>query len=427
MLLGKATREITPRGPVYLMGYAARWGRKTRGEVHDPIYTKALYLQKGGERLLLITADLCELTYDVCSRMRQKIAEATGVPHVVIALTHTHSAPNTAPQAAEDDYDPQWLEWVLGRMTEAALEAIASPTEALVSAAQTVVQEVGKNRRPGKTVTDPTLTVLAFTGKGGEVVTLLVNYACHATVLDGNSYAISADYPGFLYRQLEARCPGAMVQFTNGAAGDINIGYSSDATALGVPMDFRTFAVAEQKAAVLSEKIAEMLKTMPEPVDDLQVIPFAVDYPLRKNRPTAQALRAELAKLAAEADAAPDGEARQAKKLKWIYAMCLLQTQTGVGEGETKSTESMLLKIGDALLVTTPTELFAEGGMAVKAALPQGHPAVVLGYANGYVAYLPTPEAMREGGYEAETTPFAETAMQTLVDRVGEAAQKLRG
>ena len=59
------------------------------------------------------------------------------------------------------------------------------------------------------------------------------------------------------------------------------------------------------------------------------------------------------------------------------------------------------LRLGDALLVTTPGETFVEIGLAIKAASPLPN-TFVLGYTNGYVCYFPTARAFEEGGYEVE-------------------------
>ena len=66
--------------------------------------------------------------------------------------------------------------------------------------------------------------------------------------------------------------------------------------------------------------------------------------------------------------------------------------------------EIMLLGLDNLMLVCQPAEVFAETAIALKAqlhALGYATPALVT-YANGYLLYLPEPEAFPEGGYEVQ-------------------------
>ena len=51
---------------------------------------------------------------------------------------------------------------------------------------------------------------------------MLVNFACHASVLGPDNYLYSADYPGAMKRYVESQNPGVTCLFVQGGAGDIN-------------------------------------------------------------------------------------------------------------------------------------------------------------------------------------------------------------
>jgi hypothetical protein len=51
---------------------------------------------------------------------------------------------------------------------------------------------------------------------------VLVNYACHPSVLGPDNLQYSADYPGAMKRYVESQVPGATALFVQGGAGDIN-------------------------------------------------------------------------------------------------------------------------------------------------------------------------------------------------------------
>ena len=58
-------------------------------------------------------------------------------------------------------------------------------------------------------------------GQGG-LARLLVNYACHPSLLGPANLEYSADYPGAMRREIESAMPGTTALFIQGAAGDIN-------------------------------------------------------------------------------------------------------------------------------------------------------------------------------------------------------------
>jgi hypothetical protein len=60
-----------------------------------------------------------------------------------------------------------------------------------------------------------------------------------------------------------------------------------------------------------------------------------------------------------------------------------------------------LIEIGPVALVAVPMETMTETGLSLRAAMPDRE-TFVLGYSNGVISYLPTPEISREGGMESK-------------------------
>jgi len=69
---------------------------------------------------------------------------------------------------------------------------------------------------------DPTVNALIIKDEQGKTRAVLVNYACHPSILGPDNYEYSADYPGAMRREIESQIPGAMALFIQGGAGDIN-------------------------------------------------------------------------------------------------------------------------------------------------------------------------------------------------------------
>ncbi|MBU4212885.1 MAG: hypothetical protein KKD33_09910, partial [Verrucomicrobia bacterium] len=74
--------------------------------------------------------------------------------------------------------------------------------------------------------------------------------------------------------------------------------------------------------------------------------------------------------------------------------------------------EQTCLAVDDCAFISFPGELFTEIGQRIKAASPFRH-TYILGLANGCIGYVPTREAIRQGGYEP------------LVRRVDDSAAKI--
>jgi hypothetical protein len=75
------------------------------------------------------------------------------------------------------------------------------------------------------------------------------------------------------------------------------------------------------------------------------------------------------------------------------------------------------LRIGDAVLWGSPVELFCEIAIRVRNESPFRH-TFFFGYTNGWLGYLPTAEAFRQGGYEPRTSPFTEAVEKDYGDAV---------
>ena len=67
------------------------------------------------------------------------------------------------------------------------------------------------------------------------------------------------------------------------------------------------------------------------------------------------------------------------------------------------------MRIGDAVLVGLPGEVYVEYGLKIKHAFPD-HRIIVVGLANDEIGYVPTPEAFEEGWYETKPWWFSKVA-----------------
>jgi hypothetical protein len=92
--VGVAVRDVTPEGPIWLAGYAAR--KKPADKIDQPLLAQALALKNpSGERFVFISLDNCEVSHGFTAPVLKQIEETRGLGRgaVMIVSSHTHSAP----------------------------------------------------------------------------------------------------------------------------------------------------------------------------------------------------------------------------------------------------------------------------------------------------------------------------------------------
>lgn len=400
---GFSMRVITPKEneTVFLGGYAAR-NHNAEG-VHDDLFAKAIYLDDGRTHAAVVSLDVVGVMQDQFHKLRERIRLQCGIQNVIVTATHNHSAPDT--RLRMRSVNGAWCDRMIDEAVSAVCEAHKALAPVQLFAGFTHVPEVARNRRGEETVDDE-LFALRAVDQSGKTRGILVNYACHCTVLDASNYFITADYPADLYRKLSAEFENAPVLFTNAACGNINIGYSADASALGMDMgDIRSYTNAERKAGALKSGVLEIFQREELLDPDLRFRTFSLAMPLKSDLPSKKELKERITHNDMLLKTAKDSEKTRLEIAK-VYDACVLDNlEEYHTEGRDHiETEISLLRIGDIVLITAPVELFCEIGLEIKKSYLPDYRAVILGYANGYFGYLPTSEAQQKGGYECDTS-----------------------
>ena len=70
--------DITPKDSVILAGFAARKGLSIG--VHKPLESRCLVLQKGSEKICIVSNDLMECGTSTVDRWRAEISQKSGLP-----------------------------------------------------------------------------------------------------------------------------------------------------------------------------------------------------------------------------------------------------------------------------------------------------------------------------------------------------------
>ncbi len=415
LLIGTASQRITPAPGCQLAGFDARKGTAT--SVHDQLYSRTIVLDDGATQIALVSLEVIGVSRDLARRIRAEVTQRTGIPsaNVIIAATHTHCGPVTfnhffnPGQVLDENYLAQ-----LVIRTAASVElAFMSRSKRRLRTGFAEVHGIAVNRRTADGLpTDPSAGVLLVEELDGTPTAVVINFACHPTVLGPNTLAITGDFPYYTGQQLRSRLGQVETLFFNGAEGDISIGHRSDLSAVGVIAPFRTFAKAEELGSRLADAVIAGFQQLSLANGVLAVASRTVPLPLKTYPPLA-AMRSRREQAIADASTL---EARQCSLYSRIeeYYAGLYEAQPGP-EPKTLPAELIAIRIGDTAMISFPGEVFIEIALEIRRRSP--FPTTMfLGLANDYIGYIPTADATASAGYEVVAARVAAEAAAILTD-----------
>lgn len=387
--------DITPDAPQQLLGYQAR---KSTG-VHDRIHHRALVLDDGDTRFVLVSSDICVISpteYDLVAR---RLQEELNIPpeHFWWSLTHTHSAPELGPPGLPEafmgerythQYDKEYTAATEQKLVDAVAEAIHNLEPARLSVgwghSNANINRRARNAE-GRTFlglnpdlpVDRRIGMLRIERPDQSPLAIIANYAIHGTVIGGQCTLISGDAPGIVADYVEKET-GATLLFINGAAGNI----------------------------------APIYSTQPGPDRLGEFIPLLGDRILEAN----QKMSAAGADVTLQAGGITVQTPRR-EGLKWPTYMDDYTGQNAAGEWMVKMPIRFLKINQDIAIWSAPVELFCEISNEIRNRSPFPY-TFYFGYTNGWLGYLMTDEEIPFGGYETTVTPFKPGAARDLVQAV---------
>jgi neutral ceramidase len=387
--------DITPKSPQWLMGYGPRQSTGT----HDPIFHRIAALDDGATQVFLVASDLCLFSPSVYDDVTAALKRETGIDPTQVwwTVTHTHSAPEVGPPGmydvllkgrSEHAWDREYLQFITTTLISGIKDARAKLAPARIATgigmaraninrrARDLDGTISLGLNPDGPV-DRQIGLIRLERKDGSLIGLIANYAMHGTVLGGRSVEISGDGPGIVAAYVEEKL-GAPMLYINGAAGNIAPIYT-------VQPDFKSAHIGEFRV-LLGDKILNAARDL-KTVADAKLFSAErwIETPRRNG-------------------------------LGWPVDLPAYAAKTASGVDMVRI-PVRFLRINDTVLWGAPVELFCEISMRVRNESPFRY-TFFFGYNNGWLGYLPTREAFREGGYEPRTSPFSEQAEKDFGDGV---------
>ena len=381
----------------------------------DTLYARVLTLDDGAVRLAVVSVDLIVFA---SPRVAAEAKRRFNLDHVIQCATHTHAGaaprglwiqPPTRPDWTRDGRDPAaivdwdglsadpWYASVEEKIVGAIGEALrtAFPARLVAGKSSYVGAYMAHNRRlvrPDGGVTalwenpdrrptqpvDPTVGVIRVDDATGKLRALAVHYACHPVATMGAG-AVSRDFPGAMADYVEQQAgPDCLAMFLQGASGDLD------------PYDLHNLR-GENRFNVPRQAGISLGRAALRTAEDLD----------RTSVAAAGAIRIDA-------------------------SMVNIPHRRGGGVSEVGVSTVVIGR--DLALTAVPGEPFVRHQLDLTARSPAAN-TFLLGLAyhgrgSPFVIYLPTAQAVREGGYGATECSFlAADAGATLV---GRAIEQLR-
>ena len=384
---GFARVVITPQGPMFASGYAAR-DKPSDGKIPD-LWAKAAALRDPeGHTALFLSMDLIGVPVQMARLITEHAARRHGLERsdVMITCSHTHCGPALDDMLShmlplsEDDWKKikVYQADLNAKLTSLVDRAVADLKPARLSFGSGVCRFATNRRTPrGLGPYDHSVPVLRIASADGATLRGVVfGYACHNTTL--SFYHWCGDYAGFAQAFLEERHPGAVALFFTGCGADQN------------PLPRRKLELAEKYGRMLAVAVEETIESKLKPIDGpLRTAFREIDLKFA-SVPTRSQVEQEL---------------QSSNRYVRIRANVLLEQIEKNGKlSPTYPYPVQVWRLGEGLTwVALGGEVVVDYALRLKRELGEDR-TWVTGYANDVMAYIPSERVLEEGGYEGGTS-----------------------
>jgi len=371
--------------------------------VNDPLTVTLVLLEEEGRRALIAATDIGSYANDGRTPvLMERLAGIVGCPsdNLMLNASHTHGGPMLpmADHAHLPSHTPdlitRYADWFEGVLVEAAREAVLSlqPGSLWLGEGRTAVP---MNRRPSRDggvpnapnaggPVDDRLFVLALRDARDELQAVGIRVSCHP-VATGAQHLLTGDYVGAWKAAFaDAFGPGFQPFFLQGSGADARPRHVTEGD------HWRAMRHAELPAIgrdLCRETLRVLTGTGMRSLGPLQLAGrlVQVTVPCESRHSSQQ-----------------DFEKLLGTNLDGYARVCLQRLAAGQGvPGEQEFRVQTLWLDAQTALLGLNAEVLCGMGRHLEAALSPAR-AIMLGYTNGVVCYVPDAAEMARGGYETQ-------------------------
>ncbi|MCG5217286.1 hypothetical protein [Streptosporangium sp. KLBMP 9127] len=345
-------------------------------------------------------ADLVCVNSDVVERIRATTS-AVGVDSCWVAATHTHAGPESGCSPGGAPTPPELAERLVSAAMRATTAALADERNATLHTSRTKISDLASRRHlPEWQAIDIPVDVLVVSSEGQAVGAIVVS-PVHPTVLPSDNHSASADLSGGIRRALTT--PAHWVVAATGPAGDISTRHTRQG---------RDQREVDRLGALVADRLHDTMHPADAPENMALVPPVPASVRLTAKQPQ-------------EAVVPGDGGVTHGRSLSVLeQGRRIARDLMDRDHSDPYEIEVHAVGLGAVTLVAVPGELFLELGEKIRdgAAAP-GIDVVVLGYANGYLGYLPSRDTPTS--YETLVSPVAKGSGELVVAAAIDAAAEV--
>jgi hypothetical protein len=386
---GTAKINITPAVPIPMSGYRSR--TKPFEGIHDSIYARAIVFSDGEHKAAIISAEIIGFSNSFCEETSSLIEQKVGIKqeNILLSVVHNHSGPVT--RVYKDDVSPEvnaYADELKRKLVELVIEADGNLQAVSLGAGKGECR-MNINRRAddgngniqlGRNPYGPCdheVGVVRIDDAQGNIISLLLNWPCHAVVMGPRNYFISGDWPGAASRFIEDTLNNSVVApILIGASGDINPIYGPhidfvDVNSYAYALDAIGYDLGKEAIRVSRDIQTSSTGTI-KAIQKSIYLPGKVDEP---NRLHHQAYE----------------------------------------PGNELEVRLSAIKIGNIIFSGVNGEVFNQIGIKLKNLSPYSN-TFFLTHCNGSCGYLVSDEAISKGGYEVRSTSARSGAESGIIE-----------
>ncbi len=374
---GVATVDVTPPPGIPMWGYGARHDLPAEGTKY-PLFFKVVVIDDGTNRLAIGGLDMGRSpTQRSMEKIIEKVKNECDVSFVMLVGSHTHHGPVieliNEPDCGQGKFDKaiQYVEELENKICTAICEATSKLVPAKIGwiSEQTDLNRNRVSKKPQK-MRDPELTIIRIDTVDDKPISALINFSAHPVLDDIFDRRWSSDWAGIMQKRFEELTNVPCI-FLQGSTGDMSPNTNEQ----------RKGMVGFGNA--IGEYSAELYKKAQTSVPNNPQIQFKSErFTYSSRMDTTNPLSMAIYK-------------------QGFFPELINALLKEFSNNTVSVTLTTALINKELALVGGSGEFFSGLAIRLKANSPVKK-TLFLGYCNGHSLYIPTLEAVEEGGYGAD-------------------------